>query len=329
MGSGMSSADLLLMLMPALVTSGLLILLLSSGRALAIAADIPNSRSLHSQPVPRIGGLVLIPSALAAGAWLMPGAWPLVTLSLLLGLLSFLDDRRSLPVLTRLAGHLGASAVAAGWLLAGEAWWLVLLGTLAIAWAANLFNFMDGADGLAGGMALIGFSAYGLAAWPQAPELAALCGSLAAAAAGFLMVNFPPARCFMGDAGSVPLGFLAAGLGCWGIQGGVWPLWFPALVFLPFLADGTVTLARRAGRGERVWQAHREHYYQRLVRMGWSHRRLAVVAYGLMAGCAAMALTLRQAVPARAWAGTAVVMGSFCILLLLIERRWRQQGEPS
>ena len=113
---------------------------------------------------------------------------------------------------------------------------------------------------------------------------------LAAASGAFLVRNFPPARIFMGDVGSVPLGFLAGALGLIGWNDGVWPLWFPLLVFAPFVCDATLTLLRRLTRGERVWQAHREHYYQRLVRMGFGHRGAALIEYAAMLACAAAAV---------------------------------------
>src|SRR6476659_1011719 len=105
---------------------------------------------------------------------------------------------------------------------------------------------------------------------------------VAAAAAAFLLFNFHPARIFMGDAGAIPLGFLAATLGVTGWINGLWPLWLPVLVFSPFIADASVTLAKRALRGEKIWQAHREHYYQRVVRAGFGHRNMALLGYILM-----------------------------------------------
>jgi UDP-N-acetylmuramyl pentapeptide phosphotransferase/UDP-N-acetylglucosamine-1-phosphate transferase len=191
----------------------------------------------------------------------------------------------------RLIAHLAAAAVLVGnTLWPGDPLSVVLL-IIAIAWITNLYNFMDGSDGLAGGMAVIGFGTYAMAAYAAGDAtLAALCVALAAAAAAFLTHNFPPARIFLGDAGSIPLGFLAAALGIVGWHGDLWPLWFPALVFGPFIGDATVTLLRRLFRGERVWQAHKDHYYQRLVRMGFGHRGTAVVGYLVMAACGAMAL---------------------------------------
>ena len=154
----------------------------------------------------------------------------------------------------------------------------------------NLYNFMDGADGLAGGMAVIGFGTLGLAAIESAPELAAAGLCIAAAAGGFLWHNFHPARVFLGDAGSIPLGFLAGTLGLIGWSKGLWPLWFPVLVFSPFVVDATLTLVSRILRGRKPWQAHREHAYQRMVAGGLGHRRTALLWYLLMAASAASAL---------------------------------------
>src|SRR4030095_6825063 len=137
--------------------------------------------------------------------------------------------------------------------------------------------------GLAGGMAVIGFGTYGLAAWlAGSSEFALLAWSIAAASAAFLLFNFPPARVFMGDAGSIPLGFLCGALGAYGIANEAWPAWFPLLVFSPFSVDASVAIARRVLRGERFWIAHRSHYYQRLVLSGWGRRRLAGWSYALM-----------------------------------------------
>jgi UDP-N-acetylmuramyl pentapeptide phosphotransferase/UDP-N-acetylglucosamine-1-phosphate transferase len=182
---------------------------------------------------------------------------------------------------------------------------------------------MDGSDGLAGGMAVIGFGAYAIAAHLSgAGPFAVLCASVAAAAAGFLVFNFPPARLFMGDAGSVPLGFLAGALGVVGWSRGFWPIWFPLLVFAPFVCDATLTLLRRALRRERVWQAHRDHYYQRLVRMGFGHRGTALVEYAVMAGCAAIALLARRE-PSTVQAGALALAAALLIAIAFwVDLRW-------
>jgi UDP-N-acetylmuramyl pentapeptide phosphotransferase/UDP-N-acetylglucosamine-1-phosphate transferase len=265
-------------------------LLLDSGLAARIAIDLPNERSLHAAPIPRIGGIVLVGVALAAAALVAPVLHPLLLIAAALALISAWDDRHGLPVLLRFAVHV-AAAVGAIILLQIDApvWILVVVASL-LTWAMNLYNFMDGADGLAGGMALFGFGALGVAAMDAAPDIGVACFCVAAAAGGFLWHNFHPARVFLGDAGSIPLGFLAGSLGLAGWAKGLWPAWFPLLVFSPFIVDASLTLAARLLRGQKPWQAHREHAYQRMVSGGLGHRRTALLWYALMAACAASAL---------------------------------------
>jgi UDP-GlcNAc:undecaprenyl-phosphate/decaprenyl-phosphate GlcNAc-1-phosphate transferase len=207
--------------------------------------------------------------------------------------------------------------------------WALLAGTLAVVWMTNLYNFMDGADGLAGGMAAIGFGALALAAWlGDAPGLAAFCAAIAAAALAFLRFNFPPARVFMGDAGSIPLGFLAAALGILGVQQNVWPWLFPLLVFSPFIVDASVTLARTRAARRKIWQAHRSHYYQRVVLLGASHRQLALAAYALMLAMAALAFVLLVLPQHAAWL-LILSAASYLLIFLAIDRRWhRLRNEP-
>ncbi len=162
---------------------------------------------------------------------------------------------------------------------------------LLVVWMINLYNFMDGMDGLAGGMAVFGFGALAILGW-RGDELAyaLTCASIAATAGGFLTANFPPARLFLGDLGSTSLGLLAAALALQGSALELFPLWVAGLAFSPFILDATATLVRRAFRGDRLWQAHRSHHYQRLVLAGWSHRRVMLRAWALMAACAACAV---------------------------------------
>jgi len=147
-------------------------------------------------------------------------------------------------------------------------------------------------------MAVFGFGT--LAALGYLGGDAAFAGAnvvVACAATGFLLFNFPPARIFMGDVGSSTLGFLAAAFSLWGSREGLFPLWVAGLVFAPFVVDATVTLARRALAGERLWQAHRSHYYQRLVRLGWGHRRTVLAEYALMLGSAVSAVVVVRVGP--------------------------------
>lgn len=246
--------------------------------------DYPNERSLHSAPVLRTGGLAIVGGVIVAVV-LIDYDKTLILLGsiVLLAAISFLDDLYNLSPTTRFIAHLSI-ALSATWVWGPElALWQMALLALALVWMINLYNFMDGADGLAAGMAVFGFGAYGLAAWFLAETgFAALNLVIAAAALAFLRFNFPPARIFMGDAGSIPLGFLAGVIGLMGWEKGFWPAWFPFLVFSPFIVDATITLARRWVRGEPVWLAHRQHYYQKLVQSGLGQRKIALFAYLLM-----------------------------------------------
>ena len=216
--------------------------------------DHPNSRSLHSVPVSRIGGVGLFFGIITT--WLCFSVVMPVTIWVGIGLLvaiSFIDDVWHAPVWCRL---LIQSIVAAGFamalLLEPYGWMMVLCTAVAVVWMANLYNFMDGSDGLAGGMTVIGFGYYGLIAYLAGNnDFAVLNFSIAAAAGAFLLHNFYPARIFLGDVGAIPLGFLAAALGILGWMDNLWSLWVPELIFSAFIADSTVTLIKRLLRGKK------------------------------------------------------------------------------
>jgi UDP-N-acetylmuramyl pentapeptide phosphotransferase/UDP-N-acetylglucosamine-1-phosphate transferase len=316
---------LLLALVAAAASAAILHLLLASGLAWKLATDIPNARSMHTRPTPRMGGWGIVPVAALAVVLTAPGLWPIVAGMLFLAVVSQLDDRRGLPARVRFAAHLAASVAMVALYGGGLSWlwWPVLV--LTLAWLINLYNFMDGADGLAGGMAVFGFGAYAAAAAlaPQSGLPMLWAGAaVAGAAAGFLLLNFHPAKLFLGDAGSISLGFLAGSLGLWGWRGGIWPFWFPLMVFAPFICDASVTLARRLLRGERFWEAHREHYYQRMIRLGAGHARAARAWYLLMLGGAVLAL-LALSWPA-AWQALALAGWLACLAICgwRLDRRW-------
>jgi UDP-GlcNAc:undecaprenyl-phosphate/decaprenyl-phosphate GlcNAc-1-phosphate transferase len=308
----------------AVITLFLTYILLASSAAKKIQ-DIPNARSLHAAPVPRIGGMALIIGVLAAWAMLFDAlTWWLVLPLLALFLVSWLDDMRGLSIRYRLLVHIAAASllVFGSGFLAQHVLSAVLL-LFMVVWVINLYNFMDGSDGLAGGMTLFGFSMYGIAATlGHDMPFAMLNFSVAAAALSFLYFNFYPARIFMGDAGSIPLGFLAAAMGIWGWQKNLWPAWFPLLVFSPFVLDATVTLVKRGFRREKIWQAHREHYYQRMVQLGFGHRNTAILEYALMAGAGASSLVALQ-YPDRASAILLIWGVIYLLAMLLLDYLWK------
>jgi UDP-N-acetylmuramyl pentapeptide phosphotransferase/UDP-N-acetylglucosamine-1-phosphate transferase len=280
------------------ITLLLCLLLLSRHSPLKIL-DMPNERSLHKTPTPHTGGVAIILAIFTAWAlqvclYGMPESMVWISVSaLLVAGISFVDDLRELSPLIRITVHaLAAVVLLAGGLVMFDGWIGVLFTLGAIVWMLNLYNFMDGMDGFAGGMTLFGFGFLACTGLLQgANEYAMFALMVAAAALGFLCVNFPPAKIFMGDVGSATLGLLAAGFSLWGISDGLFSWWFPLLVFSPFVGDATVTLIRRVLNRERFWEAHRSHYYQRLVQMGWGHKKTVLAEYVVMllAGCSALA----------------------------------------
>ena len=271
--------------------------------------DHPNERSLHSRPTPRTGGIAIFFALVVAivfwslGNSVTASHYGLGAGAGLIAALSFLDDRKGLPVRVRLPGHLlAATFLVIGGLslpmfsLPGMVWhwpvWLgVVLTLLFLIWMINLYNFMDGMDGFAAGMAVIGFGTFAVLGYlVNNPDFLLLNLMIVSAAAGFLLFNIPPARIFMGDTGSSLLGLLAGGLSIWGAREAVFPFWVAVLVFSPFIVDATVTLVRRLLRRERVWLAHKTHYYQRLVQLGWGHRKTVLAEYVLMLACAGCAI---------------------------------------
>jgi len=270
----------------------------------AAVLDRPNERSLHAAPTPRGGGIAVVAAILLAWlALIIAGPAPprllvVVLGALLIAAVSWLDDLRGLPPAARLLTQLVAVAVGMLALMpAGpvfQGWLTPTLDALAAVllwlWFVNLFNFMDGIDGIAGSEAAsiaVGLLTFAWVGVGHDPSLAALAAVVGAAALGFLVWNWAPARIFLGDVGSVPLGYLLGFLLLGLAASGMWKL---ALILpLYFLADATLTLLRRLARLERVWQAHRQHFYQRAVQRGLGHAavvRRVIAANLLLIGCA-------------------------------------------
>ena len=311
----------------ALCCATILWCLLTTGLAWRLATDIPNDRSLHVRPTPRVGGWGIVPVSSVTIVLIAPRLWLVAAAALFLAAMSQIDDRRGLPARVRFAGHLVAVAALVIAYPAAAPWWVLLALAFLLIWLVNLYNFMDGADGLAGGMALFGFGSYALAALTSShPALQLACASaaVAGAAAGFLLFNFHPARIFLGDAGSIPVGFLAGALGYWGWRESVWPIWFPAMTFAPFIGDASVTLVKRLARGEKFWQAHREHYYQRMIRSGMGHARTALSWYAVMLVGIMLALSALDRSIVLQWSLVAVWVVILVLIGAVIDVRWRR-----
>jgi UDP-N-acetylmuramyl pentapeptide phosphotransferase/UDP-N-acetylglucosamine-1-phosphate transferase len=308
----------------------------------------PNERTLHSMPTPQTGGLAVVgsvvvslllaasllaitqPSKAVLPKGVASGSIWIVLSMLLIFVVSFIDDCVGLPAVLRL----GVQAISACIIIEGVGLTLssipipgrpnVSLGIAAIPvsvlillWMANLYNFMDGMDGFAGGMTFFGFGFLAYFGWQaHFPVMFIIAAFVAMSALGFLTHNFPPARIFMGDAGSITIGFLAGTLMILGVRDGIFELWVPVMIFSPFIVDATVTLIRRALRRKKIWEAHREHYYQRLVMSGWSHRRTVLAEYVVMILCGGLAVLYHhstdkmQLLILGIWAGMFILLGS-------------------
>ena len=252
--------------------------------------DIPNERSSHSSPTPRGGGLAIAVTALGgivlAAMWHWIG-WDLAIAltggGLMIAGVGWIDDHRDLPALTRFA----VQFISAGWAI----FWLgglrslslgsavlnlgvvgTVLGFIGIVWAINLYNFVDGIDGLAAGEAIsTGVIGGLLLLFTGNTGLAMVAFLIAAANAGFIPLNWAPAKLFMGDVGSGLLGYLFAVLAIASENSGAVPLLLWVLLLGAFVFDATVTLCRRIAHGERWYHAHHSHAYQRMVQAGRSH----------------------------------------------------------
>lgn len=253
--------------------------------------DHPNARSSHSVPTPRGGGVaivvacLLLTTLLGALGWIeAPLLWATLGAGGLVAVLGYLDDRSSLPARWRFAGHLAAALWVMAWLgplpkvpLLGVAvdlgWAGPALSVLFLVWMINLFNFMDGIDGIAG-VQTITTTLSGAWLWWLAGSGAGWLAAVvfAACVAGFLLWNFPPAKIFMGDAGSGFLGLMVALFALWSGQQQPALFWAWMILVGCFMVDATTTLVRRVRRGERFFEAHRSHAYQYASRRLGGHR---------------------------------------------------------
>lgn len=294
--------------------------------------DNPNARSSHTLATPRGGGLVFILLWLVAGVgsvfwgvWSFAQALAFLPGAVLLAGIGYWDDHHDLPARWRAVVHfvvaggsIGALGVVADLSLGGFG---VGVAVFAVVWSINLFNFMDGTDGIAGVEALFVLGVGGFFLWQaNGAALAIPAWMLAAMVAGFLLWNWPRARIFMGDVGSSVLGFLIA---MFALAGEVWfdvPMVLWVILYGIFWFDATVTLVRRVMAGERWYAAHRSHAYQRLYRpLGWSHGRIlwGVIAVNSMLGSLAL---WASAMPEMQLVALGGAIGLLGITYALIER---------
>ena len=268
-------------------------------------SSLPSERSLHNNPIPRGGGLG-VAAALLFGLVCVGTSTHVVAAIIIVWAISAWDDWHGTPPWARLSLHCLA-AVLIVFYGAQLPLTVAIFSVIAVIWAINLFNFMDGADGIAAASAVAGGTSLAiLATLADAQSIIAPAALvLAAAAAGFLCFNLPPARIFMGDGGSTVLGLALATLSFHGVVTSAWAIAIPLAIFVPFWADATYTLLRRTLTGYHPLKPHRDHLYQRLVLAGLGHRGVLmwIVGWNLLSFAVAYSLRLNKG-----WLGLSVVM---------------------
>ena len=264
--------------------------------------DVPNARSSHEVPTPRLGGLAVIAGVWAAAPFISE-TFLFLAAATLAGLVGVLDDFVDLPFWLKAAGQATVAFILLFLvpppisLAAGPLWPVALLfGVVWVVALVNAYNFMDGIDGIAGGTAIL--NALFLATLVGTTGLRACLAVLAAAVAGFLAWNISPARIFLGDSGSHFVGFFLGAVALYtepvGEPGSPYGPYLAFLVaaaiFTPFLFDTAYTLVRRAAARKNIFAAHREHVYQRITPDPASHRQVSIVyfAFSALAGIAAV-----------------------------------------
>ena len=322
-------------------------------RALAeryAAIDVPNERSAHRRPTPLGGGLPIVLLSLSGLVilWIFDSSWSGPSLaayvlgSVLIAAVSLYDDLKNLGRLSRGLCHLGCGVL----LVFAFGFWevvsLPVVGELELGWFGlpltllwvlgllNAYNFMDGADGLAGSQAVIAGLAWGGLGLFTGQYLVAGLGILIAASSlGFLGHNWAPARIFMGDVGSVFLGYTFAALPLIATGPRFRLALFGFLVLWPFIFDSSFTLIRRLRWGEKVWTAHRSHLYQRLLPLGYSHQFLSIL-YAVLAlvgvGFASMWLLDTPGAPACIGIGLPLAAAGLWVFVVRQERKHGRAG---
>jgi UDP-GlcNAc:undecaprenyl-phosphate/decaprenyl-phosphate GlcNAc-1-phosphate transferase len=260
--------------------------------------DRPNERSSHVVPRALMGGIGIIVAWLIGLVLLgyffdfdIVRFWQygtLIFIAVLIGGLGLVDDLTTLSSRVRFPLHILLSFISSALVfsLSGEALGLInvvliVLGTFWIVGLINVYNFMDGIDGIAAGSGAVfaaGFALIGFTMHLTPVFVASI--ALIPACAGFLGLNFPPAKLFMGDVGATFLGYIFAVLGLLISMNDTLNILYAVVILLPFLADSGFTIFKRLFRGEDIFEAHREHLYQQLVINGWSHLRVSVVYWG-------------------------------------------------
>jgi Fuc2NAc and GlcNAc transferase len=310
---------------------------IASLKATALAENFgmiaqPGERQSHTRATPTGGGLGLMISIVVTSIALelllpVPAFWwqNMLPGILILVFIGWLDDRKPVSALLRLLVQLAVSfwLIGYGWLQfsPGHAG-LAVVALVAMVWLMNLYNFMDGSNGMAGFQGVFaGMVTAALLQMNGQGEMALLALSVAAACAGFLPLNYPRARVFMGDVASVPLGFIFASFFIYGVWVDALTPAVSILIMSVFITDASLTLLARAFRGERWYTAHAQHVYQRLIAHGWSHSRVLLLYQAINVIVVLPAIVLAQQYPRYAFVTAGVVLSGLGVCWYFANRR--------
>jgi Fuc2NAc and GlcNAc transferase len=329
------------------LTGSALLTLLARRLALARGlVDVPNVRSSHQLSTPRGGGIAIVLvttaalSVLAARATLgLPCYLAMAGGGLAVALVGLFDDHCSLPSWARLVVHFAAAVWAVAWLgglppvrmggyLTQPGWAGDVIAVLGITWVLNLFNFMDGIDGIAASEAVFVALAGAWLTGAAGGEVGSAALVLAAACGGFLLWNRPPAKIFMGDVGSGYVGYAIATLALAAARHSPVAVWVWLILGGVFFVDATVTLVRRLISGERVYQAHRSHAYQWLARRWRSHGRVTLAVLAVNLGWLLPCAVLASRVPAHAVTLVIVAFAPLVVLAIAIGAGRKEANLP-
>jgi len=305
------------------------------------AIDNPNGRSLHENPTPRTGGVAMLLSVIIASLVFLYNKNLDISLSIIfagamVAFVSLVDDFRHVKSIVRFVVHIASAViiVRAGFVIEyiNTPWgdissWPILASVLTvifIVWMTNLYNFMDGMDGFAAGMSIFGFATFAVIGNLESHyEFSIICSVLAAAASGFLVWNFPPAKIFMGDLGSASYGYIASVLAIYAHVNNFIPIQISIILFSPFIFDATATLIRRIYNREKFWQAHNSHFYQQLVLSGLGHKKVLMYEYVLMIACSILVIAVYNAQPVYQVFAVLIVLVAYVLIAVIATAKIR------
>lgn len=278
--------------------------------------DLANDRSLHDGKIMTGVGIFMVVPLVFGVAVQFPDYW-LIYLVLTLSILGFQDDKYNLPKRIRILVQLLVAGLLVYYFDLSNNYWVMIFLLISTLWWLNLFNFMDGANGMSGLHVLVASLVYAWLLGDDSSVLQLLLYGTIAVTVVYLYFNFPVAKMFMGDSGSLSLALLLAIFAFYGLKNSIFSYWFVALVHSVFIVDATLTVLMRILKRERFLEPHNQHFFQRLIKHGLAHWQVSLLYGGLTLLFSLMALFLINFDPLTQWLVTASV---YAILIIIFAK---------